>query len=90
MAILRPDDPERKLAGIAAIQPGLSHEEAEVVLNGLLNEQPHTFIGYASRECGRILNEYGKIIGFLRGGDSFVGCGGDTLLAPPMFQRERK
>lgn len=90
MAILRPKDPELKLASVARIKIGTPHEQAQPMFDELLNEQPHLFVGYAARGTGNILDAYGDVIDVIKPGDSFVGCGTGTQLTPPMFMRTGK
>jgi hypothetical protein len=89
VAILRPKDPERKLAGVAKIKDGTPHGIADRMFNELLGEQPHLFVGYAGRG-GEILDAHGKPIDTLKPGDSFVGCGDGSGLAPPAFMRKTR
>ncbi len=92
MAILRPEDPERKLKGLERIPDGTPHEIAQPIFDELLSEQPHQFIGYAARSgvkgipAGAILDKWGHPIDTMKPGDSFVGCGTGTPLEPPAFQ----
>jgi hypothetical protein len=88
MVILRPENVDRKLAGVAAIKDGTPHEIAQPAFDELLREQPHQFIGYAAKGRPDILDKYGETIDTLRPGDSFVGCNLDAkMFEPPLFMR---
>lgn len=85
MAILRPSDLGKKLAGLAKIPTGTPHEIAKPMLDQLLEEQPHQFVGYATKS-GKIVNCAGKVISSLQPGDSFIGVDPDNqLLQLPDF-----
>ena len=82
MVILRPADPARKLAWLDKIPVGTPHEIAQPLFQEALDEQPHRFIGYASRR-GAILNSDGEEIeAAFQPGDSFSG---GPHFQPPAF-----
>ena len=70
ISVLRPDDPNRKLNGLAHLD---KNKATQSQFDRLLTEQAHTFIGYLSHTGKLVLNEDGNPIGELEPGDSFVG-----------------
>ena len=84
--ILRPRDPQRKLDELDKIKPGTPHEVAKRMMDSLLWEQDHRFVGYASRD-GKILDRRGRVLGDLQPGDSFAG---GPHFRPPDFMLSGK
>lgn len=72
MRILRPRDAAAKVAGMAELHDGMPKAEADALFDRLLSEQEHQFVGFASKD-GSILDRFGKVVGKLEPGDSFVG-----------------
>ena len=91
LAVLRPEDPARKLESVNKIEVGTPHEIAQPMFDAILNEQPHLFVGYLAKiredgsGSGEILDKWGSVVDSIKPGDSFVGCGPGTPLEPPAF-----
>lgn len=72
MRILRPKDAAVKLATIEAAPDGTPHAVASELFDRALNEQPHQFVGFAGKD-GNVLDKFGRVVGPMLPGDSFVG-----------------
>ena len=57
VAVARPEDPAYILANMPKV--GTPHEEAKEILDRLMYDHPHRFIGYASKK-GAILDKWGR------------------------------
>ncbi len=57
VAVARPEDPAYILANMPKV--GTPHEEAKEILDRLMYDHPHRFIGYASKK-GTILDKWGR------------------------------
>lgn len=85
MVVLRPEDPQRTMDGLAKIPVGTPHDKAKPMLDELLNEQPHQFIGYVGKS-GNVLDKWGtEIEPHMQPGDSMCGLAPD--FEPPMFMQ---
>jgi hypothetical protein len=68
MRVLRPADVALKMATATAKRDGAIDAEA---FDRSLSEQDHQFVGFAAKD-GSILDRFGKVVGTLQPGDSFV------------------
>ena len=78
MRVLRPEDAARKMATAGfteamAANPGSADVPLDAeAFDRSLSEQPHQFVGFAAKD-GSILDRFGRVVGKVQPGDSFVG-----------------